>query len=67
MSWHGPSLCADSSVTLGDPVKFISAVSPSQLAGSPPRPQPFHQARDGFGPWWPRGKQNSSPIPSAGF
>ena len=36
MSWHGPSLCADSSVTLGDPVKFISAVSPSQLAGPPP-------------------------------
>lgn len=36
MSWHGPSLCADSSVTLGDPVKFISAVSPSQLAGFPP-------------------------------
>lgn len=36
MSWHGPSLCADSSVTLGDPVKFISVVSPSQLAGFPP-------------------------------
>lgn len=35
MSWHGPSFCADSSVTLGDPVKFISAVSPSQLAGFP--------------------------------
>lgn len=31
MSWHGPSLCADSSVTLRDNVKFISAVSPSQL------------------------------------
>lgn len=35
MSWHGPSFCADSSVTLGDPVKFISAVSPNQLAGFP--------------------------------
>lgn len=38
MSWHGPSLCADSSVTLRDLVKFISAVSPSQLAGFPLSP-----------------------------
>lgn len=36
MSWHGPSLCADSSVTLRDNVKFISAVSLSQLVGCPP-------------------------------
>lgn len=40
MSWHGPSLCADSSVTLGDPMKFISAVSPSQLSGPIPHPHP---------------------------
>lgn len=35
MSWHGPSLCAGSSVTLRDLVKFISTVRPSQLQGFP--------------------------------
>lgn len=36
MSWHGPSLCADSSVSLGDPETFISQ---SQPASSPPAPR----------------------------
>lgn len=38
MSWHGPSLCADSSVTLRDPAKYISVVSPSQRVPVPYKP-----------------------------
>lgn len=64
MSWHGPSFCADSSVTLGDPVKFISAVCPSQLAGLPQSPD---WTRDGFYPQQPHGNQDSSLIPAECF
>ena len=43
MSWHGPSLCADSSVSLGDPETFISqsqpASSPQPLLSLFPEPE----------------------------
>lgn len=35
MCWHVPSLCADSSVTLGDPLKYMGQVSQSPAGQQP--------------------------------